>query len=219
VKEEGLAESKVADEPHTLPPLPHDFYARPTLDVARDLVGKTLWRRTGEGVMAGIIVETEGYIAAIDPAAHAYRGQTARNRVMFGPPGYAYVYFTYGMYHCLNAVTQAEGEAAAVLVRAIEPTHGQGLRRARRGESVPDRDLCRGPGRLCIALGLTVADNGSDLLGPLLWITETPGWSADTQILATPRIGISQAADFPWRFLLSGNPYVSGPKRPGRTSG
>lgn len=191
-------------------PLPRDFYARPTLEVARDLIGKTLLRVAPEGTAGGVIVETEAYIAAVDPAAHAYRGQTRRNRSMFGPPGHAYVYVSYGMHHCLNVVTEREGEAVAVLIRAIEPTLGIELMRARRGTHIPDRDLCRGPGRLCQALALTLADDGADLLGPDLWIAATPGVSSSPPIAATPRVGITRAADWPWRFVLLNSPYVSG---------
>ncbi|HKT40630.1 MAG TPA: DNA-3-methyladenine glycosylase [Ktedonobacterales bacterium] len=190
--------------------LPRAFYARPTLDVARDLIGKTLYRQTPDGVTAGIIVETEAYVAAIDPAAHGYRGKTPRNAVMFGPPGRAYVYFTYGMHFCLNVVTEEDGVAAAVLLRALEPTVGLSLLRARRGERIADRDLARGPGRLCAAMALTVADNGLDLQGEALWLAETPGFSLDAPIVATPRIGITQAAEWPWRFVLAGSRWVSG---------
>ena len=197
---------------HELSPLPHSFYARPTLDVARALIGKTLARRTADGLTAGIIVETEAYIAAIDPAAHGYKGQTPRNAAMFGPPGHAYIYVSYGMHHCLNVVTEGEGIAAAVLLRALEPTVGLDLMRLRRGPRITDRDLARGPGRLCAALALTLAENDADLCGDALWIAETPGFSADAPIVATPRIGISQAADWPWRFLLAGNSWVSGRK-------
>ncbi|HEU4785395.1 MAG TPA: DNA-3-methyladenine glycosylase [Ktedonobacterales bacterium] len=186
------------------------FYARPTLDVARDLIGKTLCRQTEDGVTAGIIVETEAYVAAIDPAAHGYRGKTPRNAVMFGPPGRAYVYFTYGMHYCLNVVTEEDGIAAAVLLRALEPMVGISLMRVRRGERIADRDLARGPGRLCAAMALTVADNGLDLQGDALWLMETPDFPPDASIVATPRIGITQAADWPWRFVLAGSRWVSG---------
>lgn len=189
-----------------------DFYARPTLDVARDLIGKTLYRQTSDGVTAGVIVETEAYIAAIDPAAHGFRGKTPRNAAMFGPPGHAYVYFTYGMHCCLNVVTEEEGVAAAVLLRAIEPTIGLPLMRVRRGERIADRDLTRGPGRLCAAMALTTADNGLLLEGDALWLTVTPGFPPDAPIVATPRIGITQAADWPWRFVLADSPWVSGRK-------
>jgi DNA-3-methyladenine glycosylase len=192
--------------------LSRDFYARPTLDVARDLIGKTLYRQTSDGVTAGVIVETEAYIAAIDPAAHGFRGKTPRNAAMFGPPGHAYVYFTYGMHCCLNVVTEDEGAAAAVLLRAIEPTIGLPLMRVRRGERIADRDLARGPGRLCAAMALTTADNGLLLEGNALWLTATPGFPPDAPIVATPRIGITQAADWPWRFVLADSPWVSGRK-------
>jgi DNA-3-methyladenine glycosylase len=194
--------------------LPHAFYARPTLDVARDLVGKTLCRQTAAGLTAGIIVETEAYIAAIDPAAHGYKGKTPRNAAMFGPPGHAYIYVSYGMHHCLNVVTEGEGVAAAVLLRALEPTVGLDLMRTRRGPRIGDRDLARGPGRLCAALALTLAENGADLCGDALWIAETPGFPTDVSIVRTPRIGINQAADWLWRFAVAGSPWVSGRKAP-----
>ncbi|HEU5347376.1 MAG TPA: DNA-3-methyladenine glycosylase [Ktedonobacterales bacterium] len=197
---------------NTHPKLPHAFYARPTVDVARDLIGKTLYRQTSEGVTAGIIVETEAYVAAIDPAAHGYRGKTPRNAAMFGPPGHAYVYFTYGMHYCLNVVTEAEDVAAAVLLRALEPTMGLSLMRCRRGERIADRDLARGPGRLCAAMALTIAENGEDLCGDTLWLSETPGFQPNAPVVATARIGITQAADWPWRFVLAGSPWVSGRK-------
>lgn len=192
-----------------LAPLPRAFYARPTLEVARDLIGKMLLRRTAEGLAGGLIVETEAYIAAIDPSAHGYRGQTPRNRTMFGEPGHAYVYRSYGIHFCLNVVTEGTGVAAAVLIRAIRPLVGVELMRARRGERIADRDLARGPGRLCQALALTLADDGDDLLGPSLWLCETPAVEAALPIATTPRIGISQAAEWPWRFVVAGDPYVS----------
>lgn len=185
------------------------FYARPTLEVARDLLGKALWRRTADGLAGGIIVETEAYVAAIDPAAHAYRGKTPRNASMFAVPGTAYVYRSYGMHYCLNVVTEAEGVAAAVLLRALRPTVGLELMRARRGSAISDRDLARGPGRLCQALALTLADDGSDLLSDSLWLSE-PTEPGEFRIATTPRIGITRASDWPWRFVVVGDPYVSG---------
>jgi DNA-3-methyladenine glycosylase len=195
---------------HHQPPLPRSFYARPTLDVARDLLGKTLWRASDARCSAGVIVETEAYISAIDPAAHGYRGKTSRNATMFGPPGHLYVYFTYGMHYCMNVVTETDGQAAAVLLRAVEPLHGIDLMRARRRPTIPDRDLCRGPARLCQAFAVDRTLDGADLTGPELWITETPGFSPDTPTATSPRIGITQAADWPWRFYLPGNRFVSG---------
>jgi DNA-3-methyladenine glycosylase len=192
-----------------LPPLPHAFYERASVEVARDLLGKTLWRRTEAGLAAGIIVETEAYDGANDPASHAWRGRTQRNAVMFGPPGHAYVYFTYGMHYCLNAVTGPVGQASAVLLRAIQPSVGLDIMCERRGNHIPDRDLARGPGRLCQALGITTADDGADLAGDALWISETVD-APDLLIAATPRIGITRAAERPWRFVACDNQYVSG---------
>jgi DNA-3-methyladenine glycosylase len=194
---------------HSPVPLTRDFYARPTLTVARDLIGKSLVRQSAEGTFSGIIVETEAYVAATDPAAHAYRGKTQRNASMFGVPGHAYIYRIYGLHTCLNVVTEPKGEAAAVLVRALAPTRGVALMRARRGASIPDRDLCRGPGRLCQALDIPLILDGADLLGPDLLITDTPGFAPDTPVATSPRIGVSRAADWPWRFYIPGNRFVS----------
>lgn len=201
------------DLAHLPAPLPHDYYEGPTLDLARDLVGKTLWRRTPAGIVAGIIVETEAYISAIDPASHNYRRPSKRSATMFGPPGHAYIYLTYGMHHCLNVVTEPTGTSAAVLLRAIAPTHGRDLMAARCPRSAV-RDLGRGPGRLCQALALTVADDGTDLTGPALWLSPTPGFIiAPNQIATSARIGISQGIDLPWRFFLRGHPALSGPAK------
>jgi DNA-3-methyladenine glycosylase len=192
-----------------LPPLPHAFYDRPSVGVARDLLGKTLWRLTKAGLTAGIIVETEAYDGANDPASHAWRGQTQRNAIMFGPPCRAYVYFTYGMHYCINAVTGPEGQASAVLLRAIQPIVGLDIMSERRGTTIPDRDLARGPGRLCQALGITTADNGTDLTGDTLWVSETAD-APDLLIATTPRIGITRATERPWRFVVCDSRYVSG---------
>jgi DNA-3-methyladenine glycosylase len=195
-----------------MPALPPAFYARSTLEVARALLGKTLARRTDAGVAAGVIVEAEAYIAAVDPAAHGYGGPTPRTRSMFGKSGHAYVYRSYGMHFCLNVVTEPEGAAAAVLIRALVPSCGLELMRARRGPAISDRNLCRGPGRLCQALAITLSDDGADLCGPELWIAETPGAESNggLPIASSPRIGISKAVDLPWRFYIPGSRYVSG---------
>lgn len=197
--------------------LPPAFYEQATLDVARALIGKTLARRTRDGLTAGIIVEAEAYAGAMDPASHAYRALTPRNRSMYGPAGRAYVYLSYGMHSCINIVTEREGEAAAVLVRALEPTHGIALMRERRGATIGDRDLCRGPGRLCQALDITRAQDGADLTVACdgdgeedgLWVAETAGLPMDMPIATSPRVGITRAADWPWRFYVAGNRYVS----------
>ncbi len=189
------------------------FYEQPTLEFARALIGKTLLRATPEGVSGGVIVETEGYLSAIDPAAHGYLRQTPRTRIMYGPPGFAYVYFSYGMHCMLNISTEPAGVGAAVLIRAIEPTTGLDLIRQRRGEAMPLRDLARGPGRLCAALGLSLAENGLPLTSDTIWLDDQPGLAPDTIIATSTRIGISVGTDLPWRWYLAGSPYVSGSKR------
>ncbi|HYP55497.1 MAG TPA: DNA-3-methyladenine glycosylase [Solirubrobacterales bacterium] len=182
-----------------------EFFARSVHEVARDLVGCRLFYE-GRG---GVVVETESY-ERDDPACHAYVGLTRRTEVLFGPPGRAYVYLSYGIHSLLNAVSEPEGEAAAVLFRAIEPTHGLDQMRARRGER-PDADLCSGPGKLTEALGITLADNGTDLTqDPFLLLPPEPGWNGE--IVASRRIGITKAVDRPWRFSLAGSPYVSRPR-------
>jgi len=195
-------------------PLPHHYYEQPTLTIARDLLGKTLWRQTEQGTVGGIVVETEAYISAIDPASHNYRKLSKRSAVMFGPPGYAYVYFTYGMYHCFNVVTEPEGASGAVLIRAIAPSYGIDLMTRRCPPTRVLRDLARGPARLCQALDLTTADNGLDMTSDALWLSETAGGNpfTDDQIATSPRIGITLGTDLPWRFFISAHRAVSGPK-------
>lgn len=200
--------------------LPRSFYDRPTLDVARDLLGKVLVHRTRDGVAAGVIVETEAYIGESDPACHAAPGPTRRNEPLYGEPGRAYVYFTYGM-HCLfNAVTERRGYPAAVLVRALEPADGEALMRARRGRpEVASHDLCRGPGNLARALGITLAENRHDLTraaatGPGLWI-EDRGIEI-RGVSWTPRIGIRVGTEHAWRCCVEGSRAVSGKRRADR---
>jgi DNA-3-methyladenine glycosylase len=184
-----------------------EFFARSVHRVARDLVGCGLYFE-GRG---GVIVETESY-ERDDPACHAHVGLTARTEVLFGPPGRAYVYLSYGIHSLLNAVAEPEGQAAAVLIRAIEPLEGLEEMRARRGVR-RDLDLCSGPGKLTEALGIGLERNGSDLgAEPFVLLPRERVWSGE--IVAGPRVGISKAVERPWRFSLAGSPYVSRP-RPG----
>lgn len=192
--------------------LPLAFYEQPTLELARALLGKTVVHATPEGLCGGVIVETEGYISAIDPAAHGYRRATPRTRIMYGPPGHAYIYFSYGMHNMLNISTEPEGEGAAVLIRAIQPTIGLDLMRRRRGEAMPLRDLARGPGRVCAALGIALAENGMALTGETLWLDDTPGLPDNALIATSRRIGITRGVELDWRWYLAGSPYVSGNK-------
>jgi DNA-3-methyladenine glycosylase len=182
--------------------LAHAFYDRPVVEVARALLGCVV--RHGE--CAGAIVETEAYHMS-EPACHAYVGLTARTSTLFGPPGRAYVYRSYGIHALLNAVCEPEGVGAAVLIRALEPLEGLELMRTRRGVD----DLCSGPGKLTQALGVTLEDNGTDLAaGPVAIEAPPPGWSGLRVVVGT-RIGITKAAELPWRFCVAGNRSVSRP--------
>ncbi len=181
-----------------------EFFDRSVHEVARDLIGCTLLHE-GRG---GVIVETESY-EADDPACHAYVGLTERTRVLFGPPGYAYVYLSYGIHSLLNAVAEPKGEAAAVLLRALEPTHGVEDMRARRGGKA-DADLCSGPGKLTEALGVDLGDNERDLTREPFLLTAPAG--EPPRIVTGPRIGITKAVERPWRFCAAGSPYVSRPR-------
>ncbi|MGA7402651.1 MAG: DNA-3-methyladenine glycosylase [Candidatus Sulfotelmatobacter sp.] len=201
-------------------PLDRSFFARGPRRVARELLGKVLVRNHGKLQLAGRIVEVEAYLGENDPASHSAAGNTARTSVLFGPPGYAYVYFIYGNHYCLNASCEPEGKPGGVLFRALEPLTGiEAMARARDITLQGPRDLLRltsGPGRLAEAFGITRArDNGCDLTSPNsgLWIAED-GFRA-TRIQITPRIGISKAADQPLRYILAGNPFVSG-RRPSK---
>ncbi|HEX6942749.1 MAG TPA: DNA-3-methyladenine glycosylase [Gemmatimonadaceae bacterium] len=188
-------------------PLPPSFYDRPTEAVARELLGAVLEHRTADGTVRGRIVETEAYLGPHDPACHAAAGLTDRTRLLFGPPGRAYVYFIYGMHWCFNAVTREEGHGSAVLIRALEPISGlEHMRRRRDVER--DVDLTSGPARLCDAFGIDKEQNGVRLnRGPLRILSglQVP----DEDVLVTPRIGIRKAADWPLRFLVKGNRFVS----------
>ena len=182
------------------------FFARPVLDVARDLVGWTV--RHGE--TAGVIVETEAYHES-EPACHAFVGVTPRTETLFGPPGVAYVYRSYGIHALLNAVCEPEGVGAAVLIRALEPIDGIELMRLRRRMDRLE-DLCSGPGKLSQALGIDLTENGTDLLGDGPILLEPPGEdAADHDLVASTRIGITKAAELPWRFCAAGSRSVSRP--------
>jgi DNA-3-methyladenine glycosylase len=193
--------------------LPRSFYERPTLTVAEELLGKVLVHRAPGGTTAGMIVETEAYIGEDDPACHAAPGPTRRNEPLYGPAGIAYVYLNYGIHYLVNAVTEAEGHPAAVLIRALAPVEGVSLmlkRRAPDGRQIAESDLCRGPGNLTRAMGITLADNCLDLVASRLVIEER-GFTRG-RVSWGPRIGIRVAVDRPWRCWLAGNPAVSGRK-------
>jgi DNA-3-methyladenine glycosylase len=195
--------------------LPADFYARPTLIVARELIGKVLVHDTPAGLTSGVIVETEAYIGESDPACHAAPGPTARNAPLYGPPGVSYVYLNYGIHYLVNAVTEPEGWPAAVLIRALEPLDGISLMRRRRArgtgrpaESIAVHDLCRGPGNLTKALGISLKQNGGDLTVGALRIEDRglPGRPAEW----SRRIGINVGIEQEWRCAAADSQAVSG---------
>lgn len=189
-------------------PLPRAFYDRPTELVARELLGSILQCTTPAGVTRACIVETEAYTGPEDPACHAAAGLTRRTAHLFGPPGVAYVYFIYGMYWCVNAVTRERGHGSAVLIRAVAPVHGLTLMHERRPRARHQRDLTNGPGKLCQALGIDGAMNGTSLrTGPI--VIRRGGAVPDSDVSVTPRIGISRAADWPLRFFVRDNAFVS----------
>jgi DNA-3-methyladenine glycosylase len=205
--------------PTTLHPLSHAFYIRDPRRVARQLLGKVLVRNGSDSSarLTARIVEVEAYLGEDDPAAHSAAGRTLRNSVLFGPPGFAYIYFIYGNHYCLNVSCEPEGEAGGVLFRALEPLSGiDEMAKGRGIEVTSQKDwpkLTSGPGRLCEAFGITRArDNGGDLTSAKssLWIGDD-GYRA-RDVVTTPRIGITKAAEMPLRYLLGGNPFVSGPK-------
>jgi DNA-3-methyladenine glycosylase len=199
--------------------IPREFFSRHSLQVAPELLGCVLEHQTAAGLVAVELTEVEAYAGNTDPASHAYRGKTARNAVMFGPPGHAYVYFTYGMYFCANLVCLGdEGSASAVLLRAGRVIEGEELARARRSRGVSTvsfRDLARGPARLCLALDIDRSQDGTDVCvadSPLrMWWPQasTTDRSAQKKVVSGPRVGITRAADRPWRFWIEGDPTVS----------
>jgi DNA-3-methyladenine glycosylase len=193
--------------------LTRSFYARSPQEVSRDLLGKVLVH----GPTAGIIVETEAYLGGEDLAAHSSRGVTNRTRVIFGPPGHAYVYLIYGIYECLNLVAEPDGQPGCVLIRALEPVAGLELMRSRRPAAHKPERLADGPGKLTRAMAITRLHNGADVTRGALVVRE-PAVPRDIAIAVTPRIGITKCAGLPLRFLIAGNRFVSGALR-GRPQG
>ena len=204
------------------PRLPRKFFDRDAVTVARELLGKLLMRREGRKLLAGRIVEDEAYLGPLDPAAHAFNGRTTRNAVLFGPPGHAYVYFIYGNHYCANVSCTPKGNGGGVLLRAMEPVVGVQAMAGARGLLLPEdprisqlRVISSGPGRMSEALGITrERDNGKDLTDAKsdLWLADD-GYRPD-RIATTKRIGIKKAIDEPLRFVIAGNPFVSGPRLP-----
>jgi DNA-3-methyladenine glycosylase len=198
-------------------PESRSFYLLPTLTVARALIGCVLRHDTAEGMTSGRIVETEAYCRD-DPASHAYRGETPRNRTMFGPPGHAYIYLSYGIHYCFNVVTAPAGVAEAVLLRAMEPLEGTELMLRRRGFTTSAKPVtprmrrlvASGPGNLSAAMGLSREQNGWSLLSGRLAILPRPADAPESLVLITPRIGISRGVALPWRFFLSESDAISG---------
>jgi DNA-3-methyladenine glycosylase len=200
-------------------PLPRSFYDRPTLIVAHDLLGKTLVHNRRGIRTSGVIVEVEAYIGESDPACHAAPGRTRRNAPLYGPPGFSYVYLNYGIHYLVNVVTEAEDQPAAVLVRALQPVEGLGTMRRRRARAMkgrrprlraelPDAALCRGPGNVTMAMGISLAENRIDLTGRRLYVADTN--VAIGPVRWGPRIGIRVGTDRLWRAFIDGNDAVSG---------
>jgi DNA-3-methyladenine glycosylase len=198
------------------------FYDRPTLEVARDLIGKVLVHRRQGAVTSGVIVEVEGYVGEDDPACHAAPGRTRRNEPLYGPPGFSYVYLNYGIHCLVNVVTEPEHAPAAVLIRALDPLDGVATMRRRRAREMKGRraapnalathELCRGPGNLTMAMGITLAENRLDLEGDRLFIEDRGLRIAP--IAWGPRIGIRVGTEHPWRAWVAGHPAVSGARKP-----
>lgn len=195
-------------------PATRAFFTRPSPVVARDLLGREVLSTTPEGVVVVRLVEVEAYAGEEDPASHAWRGPTPRTQVMYGRPGHAYVYFSYGMHWCVNLVCEQEGRASAVLLRAGQVVAGEDLARHRRGPEVAASRLASGPANLAAALGLDGSWNGIDVVARGSSLRLRPGVPlADADVVTGPRVGISRGADTAWRFHVAGNPCVSGPRR------
>lgn len=191
--------------------LERGFYEQDLLDLARSLLGKVMVRQLNGQELRARIVEVEAYHQDGDAAAHSFSGPTPRNAVMFGLPGYLYVYFIYGMHHCMNVVCCSEGIGAAILIRALEPLRGIEQMRIRRGARIRDRDLTNGPAKACAAFALDRDQNGLDLCTDRsLFLVDAPRVGV-SEIVSGPRIGISKATALPWRFYIRGNPFVSKP--------
>ncbi|MDH5718451.1 MAG: DNA-3-methyladenine glycosylase [Spirochaetia bacterium] len=195
---------------NSLTPLSLSFYKKPTLKIAELLLGKYFVRYYKNKPLISRIVETEAYHETGDPACHAHNGKTKRNEVMFGPPAHLYVYFTYGMHYCLNVVTEKEGTAAAVLIRAIEPLQGVEVMRKLRGEKIILKNLANGPAKLCQAMDINKKTNGVSLLEKEIFIADNKS-RKKFDIVKTTRIGISKGQSLPWRFYIKGNEFVSKP--------
>lgn len=212
-------------DPARLKVLPREFFNRDPRRVCRELLGKVLVRREGNQLLAGRVVELEAYMGTGDPAAHAYIGPTARNRVLFGPPGHAYIYFIYGNHYCLNVSCMPEGKAGSVLFRALEPLAGiaemeraRGLEGAEASRRVL-RLLTSGPGRLAEAFGITrPRDNGKDLTDAASDLFLADGGCPPRRVLTSVRVGITKAAERPLRYVIAGNEFVSGKRVVDRTT-
>ena len=195
----------------SLKKLARSFYLQPTLTVARKLLGKYLIRKIGTHTFAAKIVEVEAYLGENDPASHAFQGRTKRNDVMFWKGGHLYVYFTYGMHFCANIVTEGEGKGRAVLIRAVEPIEGIEVMTKNRGLESNDKNfpnLSNGPAKFCQALNIKREQNGTDLLGKEIYITQGENIPR-SKIISTTRIGINNGTEKKWRFYIKGNPFVS----------
>ena len=188
--------------------LDQKFYVRPTLTVARELLGKVFFRRYEGTLLAGRIVEVEAYHQQGDEAAHSYNGRRPRNDVMFRDGGHLYVYFTYGMHFCMNVVTEEEGTGAAVLIRGIEPLEGIEIMRELRGHPRREHDLTNGPAKICQAFGIARGENGLPLDGSVAGIADAPAIPAQ-RVMTSSRIGITRSRALPWRMYIDGSPWVS----------